>query len=88
MLPPQGTPRAIPPTTPGIVSSAVGVLHLRTPARTGDDGIIQEAFGSFQGLLRDGTTPMGLPVVSWENVTVQQGADALQSHLHKPRGWF
>ena len=53
-----------------------------------DDGIIQEALGSLQGLLRDGTTPMGLPVVTWDRATFDQVADTLQSHLHVPKDWF
>ena len=53
-----------------------------------DDGIIQEALGTLHGLLRDGTTPKGLPIVTWDKTTFEHVADALQSHLHIPRGWF
>ena len=66
------------------LSGAVSAGH----SASAGDGIIQEAFGTIQGLLRDGTTPMGLPVVTWDKAPFEQVADALQSHLHIPRGWF
>ena len=53
-----------------------------------DDGIVQEALSSLQGLLRDGTTPKGLPVVTWDQATFEHVADALQSYLHIPTDWF
>ena len=53
-----------------------------------DDGIIQEALGTVQGLLRDGTTPMGLPVVTWDKATFDQVTGVLQSYLHIPKDWF
>ena len=66
------------------LSGAVSAGH----SASADDGIIQEALGTLQGLLRDGTTPMGLPVVTWDKATFDQVADALQSHLHIPKDWF
>ena len=66
------------------LSGAVSAGH----SASADDGIIQEALGTLQGLLRDGTTPMGLPVVTWDKATFDQVADALRSHLHIPKDWF
>ena len=34
-----------------------------------DDNIIQEALGTLQGLLRDGTTIRGLPLANWDKST-------------------
>ena len=66
------------------LSGAVTAGH----SASADDGIIQETLGTLQGLLRDGTTPMGLPVVTWDKATFEQVADALRSHLHIPKDWF
>ena len=66
------------------LSGAVSAGH----NASADDGIIQEAIGTLQGLLRDGTTPKGLPIVTWDKTTFEQVADALQSHLHIPKDWF
>ena len=66
------------------LSGAVSAGH----SASADDGIIQEALGTLQGLLRDGTTPKGLPIVTWDKTTFDQVTGALQSHLPIPRDWF
>ena len=66
------------------IASAVNVSH----TTSADDSIIQEAVGTVQGLLRDGTTPMGLPIVTWNEATFDGVAEALQSYLQIPKGWF
>ena len=53
-----------------------------------DDNIIQEALGTIQGLLRDGTTQMGLPLANWSQETFNRVAGALESNFHIPRDWF
>lgn len=53
-----------------------------------DDNIIQEALGTLQGLLRDATTPMGLPLANWNPETFNRVAGALESNFHIPKGWF
>ena len=53
-----------------------------------DDSIIQEAWGTIQGLLRDGTTPRGLPLATWDKSTFDQVAESLNSTFHIPKGWF
>ena len=53
-----------------------------------EDGIIQEALGTIQGLLRDGTTPMGLPVVTWNKATFDDVTKALESSFRIPKEWF
>ena len=53
-----------------------------------DDNIIQEALGTVQGLLRDGSTPMGLPLANWDKGTYDQVAGVLESNFHIPKSWF
>ena len=53
-----------------------------------DDNIIQEALGTIQGLLRDGTTPMGLPLANWNQETFNRVAGSLESNFHIPEAWF
>ena len=66
------------------IAGAVSANH----SASADDSIIQEAFGTVQGLLRDGTTPMGLPIVTWNEATFDRVAETLQSHLEIPKSWF
>ncbi len=53
-----------------------------------DDNIIQEARGTIQGLLRDVSTPRGLPLATWDKETFDQVAGALESDFHIPQDWF
>lgn len=53
-----------------------------------EDTILQEAFGYMQGLFRDMTTPMGLPLANWDKGTYDQVSTYLQSQFHIPKGWF
>ena len=53
-----------------------------------DDNIIQEALGTLQGLLRDATTPMGLPLANWNPETFNRVAGALESNFYIPKDWF
>lgn len=41
-----------------------------------------------QGLLRDVSTPRGLPVATWDKETFDQVAGALESKFHIPQDWF
>ncbi|MYB84637.1 MAG: hypothetical protein F4X54_07885 [Chloroflexi bacterium] len=66
------------------IAGAVSTSH----NASADDNIVQEAFGTVLGLLRDGTTSMGLPIVTWDEATFDRVATALQSHLEIPKGWF
>lgn len=66
------------------IAGAVSTSH----EASANDGIIQEALGTVLGLLRDGTTPMGLPIVTWDEATFDRVAAALQSHLEIPKSWF
>ncbi|MYA50846.1 MAG: hypothetical protein F4Y25_08975 [Chloroflexi bacterium] len=66
------------------IAGAVSTSH----NASADDNIVQEAFGTVLGLLRDGTTSMGLPIVTWDEATFDRVAIALQSHLEIPKGWF
>ena len=43
-----------------------------------DDNIFQEAAGLLQALARDGTTPMGLPLVNWDRDTFYGLANTLE----------
>ena len=53
-----------------------------------DDTIIQEALGTIQGLLRDGTTLKGLPPANWDTATYDQVAETLESNFHIPTSWL
>ncbi len=65
----------------------VGAVRASHDAST-DDNVVQAAFGTVLGLLRDGTTPKGLPLITWDKATFDQVAGALQSHLNIPKEWF
>ena len=51
-----------------------------------DDNIMQEAAGFLQSLARDATTPMGLPLVNWDQNTFNGLADTLGT-FGIPRSW-
>ena len=53
-----------------------------------DDNIIQEALGTMQGLLRDVSTPRGLPLANWDYETYQTVAETLDSKFFIPKSWF
>ncbi len=57
-------------------------------AASPDDSIIQEAMGTLQGLLRDVSTPSGLPLANWDYETYHRVAEALESNFHIPKSWF
>ena len=57
-------------------------------AASPDDSIIQEAMGTLQGLLRDVSTPSGLPLANWDYETYHRVAEALESNSHIPKSWF
>ena len=63
---------------------AVRVGHAASP----DDNIIQEAAGILQGLLRDVSTPRGLPIANWDHGTYSRVAETLETNFHIPKGWF
>ncbi len=57
-------------------------------AASPDDNVIQEAWGTIQGLLRDVSTPNGLPLANWDYETYQRVAESLESNFHIPKAWF
>ncbi len=57
-------------------------------AASPDDNVIQEALGTIQGLLRDVSTPNGLPLANWDYETYQRVAESLESNFHIPKAWF
>lgn len=57
-------------------------------AASPDDNIIQEAMGTIQGLLRDVSTPNGLPLANWDYETYQTVAETVESKFFIPKGWF
>lgn len=54
---------------------AIKATHGASP----DDTLIQEALGGMQGLLRDVSTPKGLPLANWDKPTYDSVANSLQS---------
>ena len=57
-------------------------------AASPDDNIIQEALGTMQGLLRDVSTPSGLPLANWDQETFRQVSESLETNFHIPKAWF
>ena len=53
-----------------------------------DDTVMQETLGAIQGLLRDGTTPRGLPLANWDKSTFDSVAESLDSTFGIPKSWF
>ena len=53
-----------------------------------DDSLIQEALGGIQGLLRDVSTPRGLPLATWDKETFDAVAASLDSSFGIPKKWF
>ena len=66
------------------ISGAIDAARGASP----DDNIIQESLGTVQGLFRDGTTSMGLPLANWSQETFNRVAGALESNFHIPKDWF
>ena len=52
-----------------------------------DDSILQEAAGYLQAMVRDASTPMGLPLVNWDQDTFYGLADSLGTY-GVPRDWL
>ena len=63
---------------------AVRAGHAASP----DDNIIQEAVGTLQGLLRDVSTPRGLPIANWDPETYRRVVETLETNFHIPKSWF
>lgn len=53
-----------------------------------DDTLMQEALGAIQGLLRDVSTPRGLPLATWDKETFDAVAASLDSTFGIPKSWF
>lgn len=66
------------------ISGAFRAAHDASP----DDTVVQEALGAIQGLLRDVSTPMGLPLATWDKETFDAVAASLESTFGIPKSWF
>ncbi len=53
-----------------------------------DDSLIQETLGAIQGLLRDVSTPRGLPLATWDKETFDAVAASLDSNFGIPKSWL
>ena len=53
-----------------------------------DDTVVQEALGTIKALLRDASTPRGLPLATWDRSTFDSVAAALESRFGIPKAWF
>ena len=67
-------------TIAGAFKAARGVLA--------DDTVVQEALGTIKALLRDASTPRGLPLVTWDKPTFDSVAASLESKFNIPKDWF
>lgn len=63
--------------------------HSRRPTtRPPDDSLLQETLGAIQGLLRDVSTPRGLPLATWDKETFDAVASYLDSTFGIPKKWL
>ncbi|WP_423919577.1 hypothetical protein [Candidatus Poriferisodalis sp.] len=53
-----------------------------------DDTLTQETLGAIQGLLRDVSTPKGLPLATWDKPTYDAVAESLKSTFGIPKSWL
>ncbi len=53
-----------------------------------DDTVVQEALGTVKALLRDASTPRGLPLATWDKSTFDSVSGALESKFGIPKAWF
>ena len=53
-----------------------------------DDAVVKEALGTIKALLRDASTPRGLPLANWDKPTFDSVAAALESKFNIPKAWF
>lgn len=67
-------------TIAGAVRAAQGV--------SSDDTVVQEALGTIKALLRDASTPRGLPLATWDKSTYDSVAASLESNFNIPKEWF
>ena len=66
------------------IAGAAKAAHHAAP----DDTILQEAHGSVLGLLRDASTPRGLPLATWDKTTFDTVAAALNDKISIPKSWL
>ena len=53
-----------------------------------DDTIIQEAFGAVSALLKDASTPRGLPIATWDKSNFDSTAAFLNDTFSIPKNWL
>jgi len=66
------------------IAGAAKAVHQATP----DDTIIQEAHGMVLGLLKDASTPRGLPLTTWDKSTFDSVAATLNDKFSIPKSWL
>ena len=66
------------------IAGAAKAVHQASP----DDTIIQEAHGAVLGLLRDASTPRGLPLTTWDKATFDSVAVTLNDKFSIPKSWL
>ena len=53
-----------------------------------DETVVQEALGTVKALLKDASTPRGLPLATWDKGTFDSVAGSLESTFGIPKTWF
>lgn len=53
-----------------------------------DDTVVQEALGTVKALMKDASTPRGLPLATWDKSTFDSVAGSLNSRFGIPKSWF
>ena len=66
------------------IAGAAKAVHQATP----DDTIIQEAHSMVLGLLKDASTPRGLPLTTWDKSTFDSVAATLNDRFSIPKSWL
>ena len=66
------------------IAGAAKAAHHASP----DDTVIQEAHGAVLGLLRDASTPRGLPLTTWDKATFDSVAATLNAKFAIPKSWL
>ena len=66
------------------ITGAAKAVHRASP----DDTIVEEALGAVQALLKDMSTPRGLPVVTWDKTAFDTAAAFLNNKFSIPKSWL
>ena len=67
--------------------TVAGAVQAVRAASTGD-GFAEQTVGTMEALLRDASTPRGLPLATWDKATFDSVAQHLEAGLGIPKNWL